>query len=234
MHVKSHQAGKRGKCPKCGTKFEIPALPDGEVPETESSSGSEGEVGPPAPPRAVATPSAAPVVRKASAAGKPVVWYVRTKEGHFGPTHEGAIREWISDGRITAGNWVWRDGWEEWRPAESVYPELQVAGSPIVSTSDGPTGPGHTVRGEQGSAKTATLGPAVAQRTKSPALKPDAPLPLPSSLGADTAVEPSGLPPGRVAARRRRVAKRRWTAVVVLSVASLVLLIALVCVVRSS
>ena len=34
------------------------------------------------------------------------------------------MRGWLAEGRITADTLVWREGWRDWQPAGSVFPQL--------------------------------------------------------------------------------------------------------------
>lgn len=45
-------------------------------------------------------------------------WYVApVAGGQFGPANVDIMRQWIEEGRVTPDSQVWRDGWEDWRPA---------------------------------------------------------------------------------------------------------------------
>jgi hypothetical protein len=82
---------------------------------------------------------------KASASADPIaedptaVWYVRpTSGGQFGPASAEIMRAWLGEGRVGASSLVWRAGWPEWRPAVSVFPELQAALSSVPEPRSAP------------------------------------------------------------------------------------------------
>jgi GYF domain 2 len=165
LNVKSFLAGKKGVCPKCGTKFRIPAtsepgLVDSDLEETEASAShpakSNGSgtaaatlVAPvPAAPAVAAAPAAVASAGPAEAAADPIaeapaaIWYVRPPTGgQYGPARGEIMRKWISEGRVSSDSLVWREGWTDWQSAGKLFPALQAAGSapaqpaPVVSTT---------------------------------------------------------------------------------------------------
>jgi len=53
------------------------------------------------------------------------VWYFRSKElGEKGPLKAKAMREHLDKGDVKVGCIVWREDWEDWLPAEKVFPTL--------------------------------------------------------------------------------------------------------------
>lgn len=53
------------------------------------------------------------------------VWYFRSREiGEKGPLRAKAMREHVDRGEVTVGCIVWREDWEDWMPAEKVFPAL--------------------------------------------------------------------------------------------------------------
>jgi hypothetical protein len=53
------------------------------------------------------------------------VWYVRPRSGgQYGPAVGEILRDWIREGRVAGDSYVWREGWTDWRPASSVFPQL--------------------------------------------------------------------------------------------------------------
>jgi len=53
------------------------------------------------------------------------VWYFRSREiGEKGPLRGNAMREHVDQGDVTVGCIVWREDWEDWLPAEKVFPAL--------------------------------------------------------------------------------------------------------------
>ena len=139
LNVKEFQAGRKGICPFCGAKMQIPlesTRPSSrqnqsqppevevEVDEQEASGGSSAQapIQPPPPP-----PPAADSSDPLAEAGD-VVWYVRpTSGGQFGPASADVMRAWMAEGRIAAETLVWREGWRDWREASGVFPQLSPA-----------------------------------------------------------------------------------------------------------
>src|SRR5262245_22611632 len=119
LNVKSFLAGKKGVCPKCGTKVRIPvtseaSLADSEVEETDTSqhpakSNGSGAV--------AAARLAAPAISAAPAgsnstqvaeADDPIaeapaaIWYVRPPTGgQYGPARGEVMRKWLAEGRVS-------------------------------------------------------------------------------------------------------------------------------------
>src|SRR5438132_4369929 len=121
LNVKSFLAGKKGVCPKCGTKVRIPVvseadLVDSELEETDASqhpakSNGSGTVA--AATLAAPAISSAPAghagaqVAGADTANDPIaeapaaIWYVRPPTGgQYGPARGEVMRKWIAEGRV--------------------------------------------------------------------------------------------------------------------------------------
>lgn len=140
LNVKEFQAGRKGVCPYCGAKMQIPlesTRPSSrqnqsqppevevEVDEQEASGGSSAQVPiqPPPPPANPTVDSPDPLAEAGD-----VVWYVRpTSGGQFGPAPADVMRAWLAEGRIAAETLVWREGWRDWREANGVFPQLSPA-----------------------------------------------------------------------------------------------------------
>ena len=100
LNVKSFQAKMRGVCPYCGAKFTVPAQS--------------------------AEPLQDPLAENSQA-----LWYVRPPSGgQFGPADGNVMRDWLKDGRITADSLVWREGWQDWAQAVTVFPKLALVRFP--------------------------------------------------------------------------------------------------------
>ncbi len=146
LNVKEHLAGKAGFCPECGVRLVIPfestrksskelreeAFQDAltkptlsAAPATVSSATpDDDELGlAPTEPAPKGQPEGAftdPILLD-----KTVVWYVQVPGGpQYGPAAGSVIHSWIQQGRISADMLVWREGWENWLEARSVFPEL--------------------------------------------------------------------------------------------------------------
>jgi predicted Zn finger-like uncharacterized protein len=126
FHVEDRLAGKRVKCAKCTGTFLIPAsavMPDG-------GPGDHKPVVPATPIlKAAPTPSAEkepPAIKKIPlpAAGN---WFLQTQEGEqYGPVHKQELDTWVSEGRLDATCQVLCEGWEQWKWAEEVFPQLSM------------------------------------------------------------------------------------------------------------
>ena len=59
------------------------------------------------------------------AASETAVWFVKPPTGgQYGPATESMVRKWIDESRVTPDSLIWREGWENWRRAAQVFPEL--------------------------------------------------------------------------------------------------------------
>ena len=138
LNVKAFLAGKRGICPHCDARFDIPhesQIP-GDAPPDRSGQTEEQ----PAISMAAAVGIAAAqgidlessVTMQATAVpGDPIteapdaVWYVRPPAGgQFGPARGDVLRQWLQEGRVSADSMVWREGWTDWKTAGPIFPEL--------------------------------------------------------------------------------------------------------------
>jgi hypothetical protein len=80
------------------------------------------------PPVPSSPPASDPIAENAGA-----VWYVRpTSGGQYGPAPGGMMRQWINESRVAADSLVWREGWDQWRVARDVFPQL--AGGATAAT----------------------------------------------------------------------------------------------------
>jgi hypothetical protein len=162
LNVKEFQAGKRGVCPHCGSKFIIPAqstrpsskqkkdlFPDLDREEAVLTTDPLSAVGSVmlAPHQMQAGASADALATAVvpdthdpadpiAAAGN-VVWYVRPPSGEqYGPVGGEALRAWLAEGRVSADTLLWREGWAEWRNAQSLFPELRQSLSDTPSPAE--------------------------------------------------------------------------------------------------
>jgi len=148
LNVKAFLAGKKGICPKCGTKLRIPEASEPELLDSEDdeSDGSDavvksngaGEVAAVANGPAPAAPavSAAPAMAAVASANDPIaeapaaIWYVRPPTGgQYGPARGDVMRKWLSEGRVSSDSLVWREGWTDWQNAGKLFPSLNQAGT---------------------------------------------------------------------------------------------------------
>jgi hypothetical protein len=144
LHVKSFLAGKRGICPHCDSRFDIPAADTGRVEAVVPAAGESAEDQMCQPVLAVAGQTSTLAGRRASdvvagASSSAVAtsrvplaqgieaadWYVRPGSGgQYGPSDESLLRQWIRENRVDADSLVWREDWPEWRRAGDVFAEL--------------------------------------------------------------------------------------------------------------
>lgn len=154
LHVKNFQAGKKGVCPHCGSRFVIPMESERESSKSRkgpSANGSKSGVGKPdgsdddhepveiqitddSPEHARGASNSSiqtrPSAKDAIDEQPNAVWYVRpTSGGQYGPARGDVMRKWISEGRVGADSLVWREGWGDWKTAESVLPSIVKATS---------------------------------------------------------------------------------------------------------
>lgn len=152
LHVKAFLSGKKAICPKCGVRVVVPAdgqqVDDAQLEADSASSAAEAvESQPPTAAATRSSASAASVSNAGSSTTSPAagtdpiddapsaVWYVRPATGgQFGPAPGEIMRAWIAEGRVGASSLVWRAGWQEWRAASAIFPQLgSLLASPGVS-----------------------------------------------------------------------------------------------------
>ena len=76
-------------------------------------------------PAPVAQPPAGSITDPISEAPN-AVWYVRPEAGgQYGPATAEVMRQWLDEGRVAADSLVWREGWSDWRPVATTFPELR-------------------------------------------------------------------------------------------------------------
>jgi hypothetical protein len=118
LNVKAFLAGKRGICPKCGARFDIPL--ESEVNHHAPQAQWAPSANTPTPTLPVSAAQSDPIAESPDA-----VWYVRTAAGgEYGPASGDVMKAWLAEGRVTSDSWVWRDGWPEWRQASTSFPQF--------------------------------------------------------------------------------------------------------------
>lgn len=159
LNVKDFLAGKRGICPDCGAKFIVPEKSTTGELQRVAAVGDEHKhtVAEEADARVrhqdsspkVATPSVDPTPPLPPSAANPsarstdpiaeaphATWYVRPPSGgQFGPATADVMRTWLTEGRVAADGYVWRDGWAEWKQAQEVFRFLKTDPSRTPSTA---------------------------------------------------------------------------------------------------
>lgn len=211
LNVKSELGGKRGRCPKCQAKIDIPA--ESGVPPDAAGSSAVSEPG--------STPAAATVAAvgtglisveeqttilpasegaAAMAAVDPIgeapnlQWYAMPpgSANQYGPAAGEEFRLWMQEGRIPADALVWRQDWPEWKRAGSVFPQLATASATPVSVA----APQATAA--QATAPQATVAAAPAVTAAAKAVMPGLP-PLASAMSAPRSTPAAPFPAAPVA-----------------------------------
>jgi len=114
-------AGKRVKCPKCAAAIQIPA--DGQEQATDQPAAEQK-------PEAETVQAQKPPAEKAE-------WHMQTEDGQeFGPVSKTELDSWVRDGRIDGSCQVLKEGWDQWKWAEDVYPELAESDEEEESEED--------------------------------------------------------------------------------------------------
>jgi hypothetical protein len=147
LHVKAFLSGKKAICPKCGVRVVVPAdgqqVDDAQLDADSASSAAEAADSQATAESATRSAGNSPAAGASSPAAMtdPIddaptaVWYVRPATGgQFGPASGEIMRAWIAEGRVGASSLVWRAGWQEWRAASAIFPQLSsLLASPGVS-----------------------------------------------------------------------------------------------------
>jgi len=157
LHLKSFLAGQRGVCPECGAKFPIPGQRQPEakqrVHEAKANGaarvwrastkeppmyrGADGTLASLDVDRLLGIPSNAPRQPDAIATAPEAMWHVRLPAGEqFGPAGAELMTQWLSDQRVPDNALVWREGWDDWRPAGAVFGEHCVPTAPQIKVTN--------------------------------------------------------------------------------------------------
>jgi hypothetical protein len=155
INVKSHQAGKKGFCPKCKIQVDIPLKSQRKGKAERAAERAAAKAGTsnrptapaqPGPDMPVATrivssagmPTVTLPTAPSSAANDPIaanpelVWYVRPPNGNqFGPAKGELLLSWIKEGRVGPDSLVWQEGWPDWKPAAETFPQLAAPPDPM-------------------------------------------------------------------------------------------------------
>ena len=132
LNVKDHLAGKRGICPKCQAKLDIPPLDAAPSPTAaphQTPLESVTEVAGPdeEPVESVPVAKVIPQMADPIAEAPNATWYAVPpgSSTKFGPAQGDLFRQWIVEGRISRDTLIWREGWADWLVAGEVLPQLQ-------------------------------------------------------------------------------------------------------------
>jgi len=103
LRVADEYAGKKARCPQCGTIYVVPGSPT-----------------------PVSSAQAETIYHPQTAAER---WRVRTPDGRvYGPVPKSELDQWVQEGRIPPEAVLQPEPSTSWRPASDVYPHLQRIG----------------------------------------------------------------------------------------------------------
>ena len=152
LNVKSFLAGKRGICPQCSARFQIP--PDSQIPKGAPKTRPPDSAATPQSQAVSTLPATTAVAQPPAERSQPspihpspatdpiaeapqAVWYVRPPSGgQYGPARGDVMQRWIAEGRVSEDTLVWREGWPEWRSAGPLFPTLSSELSAANSSDD--------------------------------------------------------------------------------------------------
>ncbi len=155
-------AGRRIKCPNCEKPIVVQAAGPAEgqssdaVPSVEPSSSDLGKAADREPAQrpaaskrpAQSEPAAKPKPAEAAPEPDPRLsaeeegqWYMQTDDGEqYGPVDREELDGWVAEGRIDGTCQLLCDGWDQWRWADEVFPDLAEEAStedaPMLATGD--------------------------------------------------------------------------------------------------
>ncbi|MBQ1456356.1 MAG: DUF4339 domain-containing protein [Thermoguttaceae bacterium] len=151
LNVKAELAGKTGFCPECGARVQIPLQSTRESSHKHHPSSDPQPQEPAAaadPPAladeapAVVPPPVSPPVQVPPADAPAAEWYLNSGEQqNYGPVSEEVIADWVKERRIGPTMLLWRQGWESWREARTVFPEIDAMFPPAAPKAVPPAGP---------------------------------------------------------------------------------------------
>ena len=124
LNIKATHAGKVGLCPKCKSKIKIPLESESDAPDLFQSVSTADSVDSfmlDKPFNPSMLPGHADPIEQ-----KPLkIWYVRDpKLGEKGPLKGRELRGMIDDGVLEPDGRVWREDWEDWLHAGTVFPKI--------------------------------------------------------------------------------------------------------------
>ncbi len=155
--------GRRIKCPNCQEPIEVPAAGAAEEGSGKGEAGGKPAEGSDIGPVPEVAEKPAPSGSSIETAPEPAQeaepedegqWYMQTDDGEqYGPVDREELNGWVAEGRIDGTCQLLCDGWDQWKWADEIFPELAEE----ASTEDHPI----SVRGDSGKA----IAPAVSTRS---------------------------------------------------------------------
>ncbi|MCE9554649.1 MAG: DUF4282 domain-containing protein [Planctomycetes bacterium] len=129
------RVGQQAKCPQCQTGFTIASVSEGSVVPQNTPTPERQVTGKPSPSGSATTASAPKIPTPGTEQG---MWHVQTADGaHYGPVTKADLDAWVTDERLDAECQVLMDGWEQWKWAEEVYPQLAASVTPTETEKHG-------------------------------------------------------------------------------------------------
>ena len=129
LKAPDENAGKQARCPQCKKPFVIKAVAKATRSAGNDSTGNDSTgAGTPTRTRSKPQPTARPQPRPQPQPQEPRLpdqWYVQTGEGaEYGPVTKAELEQWITEDRLDSECQVLQDGWDQWKWAEDVFPQL--------------------------------------------------------------------------------------------------------------
>ncbi|MBQ2682825.1 MAG: DUF4339 domain-containing protein [Thermoguttaceae bacterium] len=158
LNVKAELAGKTGYCPECGARVQIPLQSTRESshkhqpssdpqPQDPAAAADIPTLADEAP--AVVPPPVSPAVQAPQPDAPPAQWYLNSGEQqNYGPVSEEVIADWIKERRIGPTMLLWRQGWESWREARTVFPQIDAMFPPAAPRAVPPAAPANASVGD--------------------------------------------------------------------------------------
>ncbi len=143
LRAPDEQKGKQAKCPQCKKPFTIQPVAEASagVGGAQAAARAGGQVATQQRPQAARqshpTSQARPQPQAVAPSQPqfPDQWFLQTAEGQeYGPVTKAELDQWLTEDRIDAECQILQEGWEQWKWAEDVYPNLAAGGA----TEDNP------------------------------------------------------------------------------------------------
>ncbi|MBO7679156.1 MAG: DUF4339 domain-containing protein [Thermoguttaceae bacterium] len=93
---------------------------------------------------AIVPPPVSPAVQAPQPEAPPAEWYLNSgDQQNYGPVSEEVMADWIKERRIGPTMLLWRQGWESWREARTVFPEIDAMFPPAAPAAVPPAEAGN-------------------------------------------------------------------------------------------
>ncbi|MFO7906527.1 MAG: GYF domain-containing protein [Planctomycetota bacterium] len=119
LRVPDEHAGKKARCPQCGTIYIVPASSDHASSESKADRARDQNV---------EQDHVEQDHVEQDVEGSVDRWQLRTPDGHlYGPVPKEELDQWYAQGRIPPAAMVIREGERQWHVATEIYPRLADA-----------------------------------------------------------------------------------------------------------